>query len=458
MQYDGGINRDVQKEANLALVIRALHADPAATRVGLARATGLKQATITKIVRQLQQWDLVSQTTRQHAPMGRKPMGLALNADKFLLGAVRVNRFYLSCAVCDLAGRVRVMAQKPNRPEMGAAAALQALKALVGETLARADRPVIGLGAALPGPFNARTKRITLMSGFPGWADIDIERGLSEAAGVPVFLEHDANCGALAELWYGAHRRDENLLYIVCDRGVGAGLITGGAIYHGANGYSGEIGHASIDFAGPLCECGNRGCLELYASSEALKQTYARSRPAAPGAASQLDTAFNRATAFEPNTLSKPGAASEPSAVFESTTTPKPDTLFNPDAASESGAPDSDQILSLVRRGDPAAVDAYRRVVSHLAFGVAGLINTLNPDCVVFADRMTLGGDVFLDTMRSVLKRRLMPEIFSSLRLSVNSLPGDPMLLGAGVVALDNLLKRPSGAFGRAASGGKDEP
>ncbi len=111
-----------------------------------------------------------------------------------------------------------------------------------------------------------------------------------------------------------------------------------------------------------------------------------------------------------------------------------------------------------MRRGDPAAVDAYRRVVSHLAFGVAGLINTLNPDCVVFADRMTLGGDVFLDTMRSVLKRRLMPEIFSSLRLSVNSLPGDPMLLGAGVVALDNLLKRPSGAFGRAASGGEDEP
>ena len=187
----------------------------------------------------------------------------------------------------------------------------------------------------------------------------------------PVFLEHDANCGAMAELWYGAHRRDENLLYVVCDRGVGAGLIVGGDIYHGANGYSGEIGHASINFAGPLCECGNRGCLELYASSEALKEAYARSR------------------------LIEGGAAAG-----------------------------SDEILDLVRKGDRAAVNAYRQVASHLAFGVIGLINTLNPNCVVFADRMVEVGGVFLDTVRNVLSRHLMPEIYESLNLSVEQPAG----------------------------------
>lgn len=396
MQYESGINRDAQKEANLSLVIRALHEGRAETRIGLSHATGLKQATITKIVKQLADWGLVNETTGRDAPLGRKPMGLTLNQDRFFLGAARVNRSYIACAVYDIAGGVRAYDEIENRPELGAESSLSALKQLVKATLARAPGEVLGLGVALPGPFNARTKRITLMSGFPGWAKVDIEAGLSDAAGVKVFLEHDANCGALAELWYGEHQRDENLLYVVCDRGVGAGLIANGQVYHGASGYAGEIGHQSINFAGPLCECGNRGCLELYASSEALREAYAASRLSGGGRAA--------------------GAG---------------------------------EILRLVREGDPAARDAYRRVVSHLAFGVVGLINALNPSSVVFADRMVEGGELFLETVDGVLRRHLMPEVYEGLKVSVNRLPGDPMLLGASVVALDSLLAKPTGVFGR---------
>jgi len=92
-------------------------------------------------------------------------------------------------------------------------------------------------------------------------------------------------------------------------------------------------------------------------------------------------------------------------------------------------------------------------VVSHLAFGVVGLINALNPDCVVFADRMVEGGPLFLETVDGVLRRHLMPEVYQQLKVSVNRFPGDPMLLGASVVALDNLLMRPTGAFGRVGGG-----
>jgi predicted NBD/HSP70 family sugar kinase len=324
-------------------------------------------------------------------------MGLTLNADRFFLGAARINRNYIAAAVYDLAGTPLVFEQADRCPEDGAEASLSALAALVGRTLARAPGPVIGLGVALPGPFNARTGRITLMSGFPGWAAVDIQKGLRGVVDAPVFLEHDANCGALAELWYGEHRRDENLLYVVYDRGVGAGLIAGGRVYHGASGYAGEIGHTSINFAGPLCECGNRGCLELYASSEALRATYAQASLSAGG-----------------------------------------------------DAPSASEILRRVRGGEAAARDAYRRVVGQLAFGVVGLINALNPDCVVFADRMVEGGELFLETVEGVLCRHLMPEVYRALKVSVNRLPGDPMLLGAGVAALDRLLDRPSGAFRRA--------
>jgi predicted NBD/HSP70 family sugar kinase len=112
-------------------------------------------------------------------------------------------------------------------------------------------------------------------------------------------------------------------------------------------------------------------------------------------------------------------------------------------------SPGTGEILARVRAGEPAARDAYRRVVGHLAFGVVGLINALNPDCVVFADRMVEGGDLFLETVDAVLRRHLMPEVYALLKVSVNRLPGDPMLLGASVAALDSLLVRPSGTFGR---------
>jgi hypothetical protein len=84
---------------------------------------------------------------------------------------------------------------------------------------------------------------------------------------------------------------------------------------------------------------------------------------------------------------------------------------------------------------------------------VVGLINALNPDCVVFADRMVEGGELFLEAVDCVLRRHLMPEVYASLRVSVNRLPGDPMLLGASVVALDSLLMKPTGAFGKNGGG-----
>jgi hypothetical protein len=223
MQYESGINRDAQREGNLSLVIRALHSGRAETRIDLARFTGLKQATITKIVKQLADWNLVRETTGRDAPLGRKPMGLTLNLDRFLLGAARVNR-----EIPRLRGlRPRRESPRPpaNREQPGGGRggfAVGAEGARAGDSRPRAGGGHrAGRGAA--GPFNARTKRITLMSGFPGWSKVDIEEGLAGATRAPVFLEHDANCGALAELWYGEHQRDENLLYVVCDRGVGAG-------------------------------------------------------------------------------------------------------------------------------------------------------------------------------------------------------------------------------------------
>ena len=110
------------------------------------------------------------------------------------------------------------------------------------------------------------------------------------------------------------------------------------------------------------------------------------------------------------------------------------------------------EILALVRAGNPVACRAYRKTVAYLCFGVVGMINALNPDTVVFADKIVNGGDLFLEVADQTFKQYLMPEYYNRLRIKVCTLDGDPMLLGASVLAFEQMLQTPSAYFQTAAS------
>lgn len=390
------INQSFQKETNLSIVLRQLRADMECTRVRLAEHTGLAQASITKIVAQLIEWGLVEEKESVGTGVGRKAIRLHLNAENYKVAAVRINRRYMISSIYDMDGKLYGMSRCEISSAEGAHASVNRLIENLRKLLEDSGLSVMSIGVAVPGPYNYKKKRITLMSGFPGWNEIDIGGLLSDAFGLPVFVEQDANCGALAEMWYSNIEPDTDLMFIAADRGIGAGLILNSQVYRGHDGYAGEIGHASINFFGPRCECGNRGCLELYGSTTALESTY-------------------RQDVFDPM---------DPSSVMED--------------ISVKG------ILELVRAGDPIACRAYSKTVTYLCFGVVGMINALNPDTVVFSDKIVNGGSLFLDVAKKTFEQYLMPEIYERLRIKVSTLDGDPMLLGASVAAFDQMLQTPS--------------
>ncbi|MEG0640376.1 MAG: ROK family protein [Clostridia bacterium] len=405
MQWKSGINQASQKESNLSLVIRAIHGDPQCSRVRLSEQTGLKQATITKIINQLLNWGLVSEVEycdEGACSVGRKPIRLTLNSENYLLMAVRINRDYLRVAIYDIMCNLCDFREVRIDVLEGVDVSMNQLKRMMHQAAQSVSKPIMGIGVALPGPFDSRHNRITLMSGFPGWEKIDIKQTFEDEFHIPVFLDHDARCGALAELWHGEHRFTGNLLYICCDRGVGAGLIVNGEIYRGSTGFAGEIGHTSINLYGPICECGNHGCLELYCSTGALEQEYR-------------------------------------SATFD---------ILNP-ANEQFGLATAQEILQLVRQGDSVAQKVYQKVTSYLAFGVVNVVNTLSPDVVIFADKMIEGGELFIQTVRATMKKFLLPAVYDHLIIDVATLGcKDPMLLGASVLVFEALLNQPSISFG----------
>lgn len=391
---DSTINQTEQKENNLAVVLRCLMADRDCTRVKLAAKTGLAQATVTKIVSQLMAWGAVSEQESVGNGVGRRAIRLHLQGERYRVAAVRINRDNVAAVLIDLNGRITASARRETGVQESAERSMEKLKEMLRELIAASPVPVSAIGAAVPGPFAYHKGRITLMSGFPNWNRrwhlIDIRGELEEAFRLPVFVEHDANCGAMAEFWRQDSNEKNNLMFVVADMGIGAGMILDSRLYRGKDGFAGEIGHASIQIDGPLCECGNRGCLELYASNKALCREY------------QERTG---------QTLKVR------------------------------------QIVALVREDDPVAREVYEKTIYALSCGLVNIINIINPDTIVFSGRLTAGGTLFMQTMKTVLQQRLMPDQMERLTLRVSDPEEDPMLLGAGIIAFTSLLETPSAFF-----------
>lgn len=123
---------------------------------------------------------------------------------------------------------------------------------------------VLGVGLGVPGPVDQQRGRPTPSSISSNWVDVDVKREFHDRIDLPVLLDNNANLGALAEVMWGAAQGHSDVVYLKVGTGIGAGLILGGKPWRGVAGAGGEIGHMIIDETGPLCRCGNRGCLEVY--------------------------------------------------------------------------------------------------------------------------------------------------------------------------------------------------
>lgn len=397
--YHYGVNQVVQKENNLSLILHYLIRNRSCTRVWLSQETGLTQAAVGKHISQLMEWGMVTESEGVATGNGRRPLKLELNGQKYRSIAIRINRDYITCAIYDMLGKQYVHKYISISPEEGAAAALSKMLIVVGELIERSDIKPICIGVAVAGPYNRRTGRIVLMSGFPGWEDIDIKYELENAFSIQTFVEHDANCGALAENWFGNYPPGSNIIFIAADKGIGAGMVINGKIYQGRDGFAGEFGHSSINVFGPRCECGNNGCLELYGTINVMLRSYTQ------------------------QVCGPMGSGIDPAMITD------------------------DYFINMVKSGEPTAVEIYRNTVSYLGFGVVGLINTMSPDAVIFSDKIIFAKELFLDTIKTTLKRYLMRDIYNGLEIRTSLPEIDSILLGASVIAFDNLLQNPSASF-----------
>ncbi|NLA95411.1 MAG: ROK family transcriptional regulator [Clostridiaceae bacterium] len=394
-----GVNQFIQKQNNLSLILHYLVRNRSCTRVWLAKKTGLTQASVGKHIAQLLEWGMVTEEEGITTEKGRRPRRLELQGAKYRSISIRINRDYITCALFDMSGRQYDHKQIPVKATEGVDAAMAKMYKAVGHMIRTSDIKPICMGLAVAGPYNKRTGKIVLMSGFPGWEKVDLQAELEKAFSIQTFVEHDAVCGAMAETWFGSSSPNSNLIFIAADKGIGAGMVINGNIYEGRDGFAGEFGHSSINVFGPQCECGNLGCLELYGTLKAMLDDYKDE------VGNPLDTGL------------------EPEEITE------------------------EYFIRKVREKDPTAVEIYKKTIGYLGFGVVGLVNTMSPDTVVFGDKIIIDRDLFIDTVTRVLKRYLVGEIFQGLEIRTALPDMDSILVGASVIAFERLLQDPSASF-----------
>ena len=304
-------------------------------------------------------------------------------------------------AVAEDGSPVHGVVSAPTMAESGPDAIADRIAQLCRESLAEAQRTagvaradVAGIGVGAPGPLD-RAGGIVLIAPNLGWHDYPLRQKVSDAMGLPVALDNDANCAVYGEWWIGAGRGSRYLVGLTIGTGVGGGIVVDGKLYHGATDVAGEVGHTTIDSTGRRCKCGNYGCLEAYASGPNIAAR------AVEGIEAGVETTLPGYTGGDLATIT------------------------------------AQTVYQAAHDGDEFALEVVRDTAKILGAGVANLVNIFNPDVVVILGGVTLAGDSLLVPLRAEVTRRAFKPAVRACRILPGELPGTAGVVGAARVFRD---------------------
>ena len=320
-------------------------------------------------------------------------------ANRNLVFAADLGGTHLRVALIDEEGRIHAQRKERTPRDTDAAGVVRALVEAARSCASEkgVNSSLIG-GASIvvPGTVSKDNRTVLQVPNLPSLDNVALKPILEGQLGWPVVLENDANAAAIGEMWLGAARGHRSVICITLGTGVGGGIILDGELWRGADGSAGEIGHTSVDpFVGPRCKCGNRGCLEVFASATAIVR------------------------------MTREELANHPESVLlsEGLTAKR---VFN------AGRDEGDQL----------ALDVFKRMGTYLGVGVANLINLLNPEIIVIGGGVVNGWKLFERVMRQEVASRAFPLTAERVRIVPSESGDNAGLLGAARLAFDDRARQ----------------
>lgn len=374
------------RESNRARIVDAIKQFGGLTQVELAGATGLSAATVSNIVKELNSLGVIQ--TSPSTRSGRRAQHVTLARSPGLVGAVQFEIRHMRVALADSAGTIVSEHQLPLGNDHRADAGLDRAALLLADMLETVDAQSTELEAvavAIPAPVDGATGRITSPGIMRGWDNVAIAQVMRDRINKPVHVVNTSNLGALGELRYGAALGAQQAMYIHCGQRIGSGLILNGQLYWGASGSAGEFGHLTTNIDGPICRCGNRGCLETEAGGNVLLESLRVSH----------------------------------------------------------GVLTLKDMLRYAQEGDIGCARVISDAGRAIGMAAANIANVFNPELFVIGGDLAQSGATLLDPIREAIERFALPSAADAVRVVPGTLGTNAEILGAISYAIDKAAEAP---------------
>ncbi|MGX4295834.1 transcriptional repressor XylR [Bacillus sp. JK62] len=370
------------KKVNQKLLLNEILKNSPISRAKLSEMTGLNKSTVSSQVNTLMKENLVFEIGQGQSSGGRRPVMLVFNKKAGYSVGIDVGVDYINGILTDLEGTI-VLDQhhhlECNSPEITKDILIEMILHFIAN-MPQSPYGLIGIGICVPGLIDKNQKIVFAPNS--NWRDIDLKSFIQKKFNVPVFIENEANAGAYGEKVFGAAKNHDNMIYASIGTGIGIGVIINNDLYRGVSGFSGEMGHMTIDFNGPKCSCGNRGCWELYASEKALLTS--------------LQTKEKKVS--------------------------------------------TQDIIDLAHLNDIGTLHALQNFGFYLGIGLTNILNTFNPQAIILRNSIIESHPIVLHSIKSEVSSRVYSHLDNSYELLPSILGKNAPALGMSSIVIDHFL------------------
>ncbi|MGH2318411.1 ROK family protein [Planococcus sp. SE5232] len=381
-------NHHVVKEGNKSLVLKKIINHSPISRAAVAQEVGLNKGTVSSLVNDLLDDQLIYESGPGKSSGGRRPVMLLFNEKAGYSIGIDIGVNYLLGVLTDLNGNICIEKEVTFKNLSYEEIEKQLFNTIdhLTESAPPSPHGIIGIGVGVPGIVDNNGE--ILLAPNLKWKNLNLKLVLENRYQLPIIIENEANAGAYGEKRFGAGKDSEHIIYVSAGIGIGVGLILNGALYKGSNGFSGELGHMTIQVNGPTCRCGNKGCWELFASEQALLTA-----------------------AEKMNIFSHSGKELELS-----------------------------DLMVLAEQGDPKVIALFEQAGDYLGVGINNIINSFNPQQVIIGNRMASSSKWLTKTLTDRVSNQALWFQQNDLTICFSELSTFSSALGAAAFSIENFL------------------
>lgn len=374
-------NQQVVKKNNKSLVLNMVMEHDPISRADIAQITGLNKATVSSLINELLEEELVYESGAGESSGGRRPVILYFNkAAGFSIG-IDIGVNYVLSVLTNLKGEI-VIEKTEQIVDSAYSVVMEQVKKMIRSIMNEmpySKYGIVGLAIGVPGIVDKEGN--ILRAPNLGWKNIHLKEEIEAEFNIPVCVENEANAGAYGEKQFGAGQNSENLLYVSAGIGIGVGIILDGELYKGESGFSGELGHMIININGKPCRCGSKGCWEVYASENALL------------------------------------------------------SMTNEDHAT------LESLIQLAEKNDQNTIKLFEELGQYLGYGINNIINSFNPGQVIIGNRLAKAQKWIEPAILNTVESSTLSYNQGDFELLFSKLSTHATALGVAAFAIENFIK-----------------